>query len=146
MAELTGRAAGFDPAFISPVIGPLYEELISRLESAGVKPVGHGIAYYEDGPDDDVLIHAALPVNAEPADLDVRLVDLPEIATAATIVHRGSMDDVLSTIQTLGPLDRCERLPVRRLQPRAVHRDRPGPQQLGHRAAGTHQRRRRSLR
>jgi effector-binding domain-containing protein len=28
-------------------------------------------------------------------------VDLPEIERAATIVHRGSMDDVMPTIQTL---------------------------------------------
>jgi DNA-binding transcriptional MerR regulator len=107
VAELTGRAAGFDPAYISPVIGPLYQELISRLERAGVKPVGYGIAYYEDGPGDDVLIHAALPVNAEATGLQalpgtaVAIVDLPEIPTAATIVHHGSMDDVMPTIQAL---------------------------------------------
>ncbi len=102
VAELTGRAAGFDPAYISPVIGPLYDKLITGLEQAGVKPVGPGIAYYEDGPEDDVLIHAAIPVNAEPtAELGATIIDLPEIATAATIVHHGSMDDVLSTIQTL---------------------------------------------
>jgi hypothetical protein len=28
-------------------------------------------------------------------------VDLPEIGQAATIVHRGSMDNVMPTIQTL---------------------------------------------
>lgn len=102
VAELTGRAAGFDPEFISPVIGPLYDTLITRLRQAGIAPVGPGIAYYEDGPADDVLIHAALPVNVDPApSLPVAVVDLPEIICAATIVHRGSMDEVLPTIQTL---------------------------------------------
>jgi len=102
VAELTGRAAGFDPAYISPVIGPLYDELVTRLDSAGVKPVGPGIAYYEVGPEDDVVIHAAMPVNAAAtADLGASIVELPEIVTAATVVHHGSMDDVMSTIQTL---------------------------------------------
>jgi effector-binding domain-containing protein len=32
---------------------------------------------------------------------DFEVVDLPEIEQAATIVHRGSMDDVMQTIQTL---------------------------------------------
>jgi len=99
VAELTGRAAGFEPAYISPVIGPLYDELIARLERASVVPVGPGIAYYD--PDDDgVLIHATLPVNVESL-AGVEIVDLPEITSAATVVHRGSMDAVIPTIQAL---------------------------------------------
>jgi effector-binding domain-containing protein len=47
------------------------------------------IACYEDGPDGDtVVVHATI-------------VDLPAIEQAATVVHRGSMDNVLSTIQVL---------------------------------------------
>ena len=49
-----------------------------------------------------MLVHATLPVNAEPGSghgFEVK--DLPGIAQAATIVHRGSMDDVLATIQVL---------------------------------------------
>jgi effector-binding domain-containing protein len=49
-----------------------------------------------------VLVHATLPVNADPGDdHDFSIVDLPEIEQAATIVHRGSMDNVMTTIQTL---------------------------------------------
>jgi effector-binding domain-containing protein len=49
-----------------------------------------------------VLVHAAMPVKA-----DLRgghtfsIVDLPEIEHAATIVHHGSMDNVVPTIQTM---------------------------------------------
>jgi len=102
IAELTGRAAGFEPESITPVIGPLFDELCRRLERAGVAPTGPGVAYYQDGADGDVLVHAGLPVSVEPADgQDFSVVDLPEIASAATIVHRGSMDSVLTSIQML---------------------------------------------
>jgi len=100
VAELAGPATGFEPAQISPVIGPLYDQLIARLERAGITPVGPGIAYYDVGPDDGVLVHATIPVNVEFA-AGLEIVDLPEIQSAATIVHRGSMDDVIPTIQTL---------------------------------------------
>ena len=81
----------------------------------------HAIAYYENSPDsEEVFIHVTLPVNADPShDHDFSIVDLPEIEQAATIVHRGSMDNVMPTIQAL---DRRERLPLRWLQPRALHR------------------------
>ncbi len=103
VAELTATAASLEPASITPVIQPLYEELGNRLGRAGVTPVGPPVAYYEDAPDGDgVLVHATLPVNADPADgQDFAIVDLPAIQQAATVVHRGSMDNVMSTIQVL---------------------------------------------
>jgi DNA-binding transcriptional MerR regulator len=103
VAELTAIAASFEPESISPVIGPLYQDLCRRLDRAGLTPTGPAIAYYEDSPEGDgVLVHAALPVNADHRDdHDFTIVDLPEIEQAATILHRGSMDNVLATIQTL---------------------------------------------
>jgi DNA-binding transcriptional MerR regulator len=103
VADLTATAASFEPESISPVIGPLYDELRNLLDRAGLTPTGPDIAYYEDSPDGDgVLVHATIPVNAVPGDdHDFAIVDLPEIERAATIVHRGSMDDVMPTIQAL---------------------------------------------
>ena len=101
VAELTATAKGFAPEFISPVIGPLYDELVRRLHAARVTPVGPAVAYYQDSADGDVLVHAALPVPADTASSELTLVDLPEIGNAATIVHHGSMDGVMSSIQTL---------------------------------------------
>jgi DNA-binding transcriptional MerR regulator len=102
VAELSGIAASFEPDSIAPVIGPLYDELCRRLDAAGIGPVGAGIAYYQQGRAGSVEVHACLPVAAEPpAGQDFSIVDLPEIDRAATIVHRGSMDGVMSTIQTL---------------------------------------------
>ena len=102
VAELSAVAASFEPAAISPVIGPLYDELMGRLYRAGVSPAGPPVAWYEDAPGGDgVLVHAGVPVReSEPGDPRITIADLPAVR-AATIVHRGSMDEVLGTIQTL---------------------------------------------
>jgi DNA-binding transcriptional MerR regulator len=105
VAELRATADRFEPSFVGPVIQPLYEELCRQLDTAGIEPTGPAIAYYEDAPHTDggVVVHACLPVNAEPRDDDdgFAVVDLPAIEKAATIVHRGPMDGVMSSIQTL---------------------------------------------
>jgi DNA-binding transcriptional MerR regulator len=103
VAELTATAASLEPASITPVIQPLYAELGRRLGRAGVIPAGPAIACYEDAPDGvTVVVHATLPVNADPGGQhEFEIVDLPEIEQAATIVHRGPMDSVVATIQAL---------------------------------------------
>jgi effector-binding domain-containing protein len=73
---------------------------MERLGAAGVTPSGSPVAYYEDAEDDQILVHAAVPVDAEKvADLDVH--ELPELAQAATIVHQGDMMDAERSMQTL---------------------------------------------
>jgi DNA-binding transcriptional MerR regulator len=104
VAERSAAAASFEPDAITPVIGPLYEQLFRDLDRAGVTPRGPHLAYYEHAPsgDDAVVVHAAVPVSAEPGGPHgLTITDLPAIERAATIVHRGPMDNVLSTLQTL---------------------------------------------
>jgi effector-binding domain-containing protein len=103
IAELTATVASFEPGSIAPVIGPLYGELRARLDRARLRRAGPDVAYYEDSPNGEgILVHAAIPVDADPSDHhDVAVVDLPEIEQAATILHRGAMDDVMLTIQAL---------------------------------------------
>ncbi|MFI6848433.1 MerR family transcriptional regulator [Kitasatospora sp. NBC_00085] len=106
VAELTGVAASYEPEEIGPVIGPLFAELCRRLAEAGVAEAGPSVARYEDVPDGDgaVLIRVAVPVSASLAvegEYGFAVVDLPEIEEAATIVHRGSMDDTVGAFQTL---------------------------------------------
>ncbi|CAL9550758.1 hypothetical protein SUDANB121_04450 [Nocardiopsis dassonvillei] len=103
VAELTATAASFEPEHISPVIRPLYDELFRRLEAEGITPTGPGVAYYEDAPEGGgrITVHAAVQVSAPLRDGDLRVLDLPSLDQAATIVHRGSMDTVLPTAQTL---------------------------------------------
>ncbi|MGW1717993.1 MerR family transcriptional regulator [Streptomyces sp. NPDC002156] len=106
VAELTATAASYEPEDITPVIGPLYDELFRRLDSAGITPTGPGIAYYEDAPEGGgrISVHAAVTVSAPLQDVqdgDFRILDLPPLDRAATIMHHGSMDTVLPTAQTL---------------------------------------------
>ena len=107
VAELTGVAAGYEPEAITPVIQPLYHDLWQWLCSAGVTAAGPAVAYYEEGGNGAVVVHAAVPVAAWPGDhgdhgdRGVSIVDLAEVETAAAIIHHGSMDDVLPTGQAL---------------------------------------------
>jgi len=103
VAELTATAARLEPGSINPVIQPLFRELSERLSQAGLTPAGPATSYYEDVPDGDgVIVHAALPVDAAPGSAHgFEITDLPEITQAATIMHRGPMDNVMATIQTL---------------------------------------------
>ena len=104
VGELTGTAAGYEPEAITPVIQPLYCDLFQLMAGAGVSAAGPAIAYYEDTPAGDgaIVVHAAVPVVAEPGgEHGFRVVDLPEVDGAAAIIHHGSMDDVLATGQAL---------------------------------------------
>ncbi|WP_406862692.1 MerR family transcriptional regulator [Streptomyces sp. HUAS MG47] len=103
IAELSAVAASFGPHDIGPVVGPLYEELCGRLEAAGVTGFGPGLAYYEDAGrgDGSVLVHAGMTVPEGTEAEGVKVHVLPGIEEAATIVHRGSMDAVLPTVQNL---------------------------------------------
>src|SRR6476619_4032131 len=99
-AELTGVAAGYEPEAITPVIQPLYHDVWCRLASADVPASGPAVAYYEDEAQGGIVVHAAVPVAAASAD-GITIVDLPEVDSAAAIIHHGSMDDVLATGQAL---------------------------------------------
>jgi effector-binding domain-containing protein len=70
-----------------------------------VTPVGPGLAYYEPAPAesaDAVMVHAAFPVAVgSAADHDFTVVDLPGIRSAATIIHRGPMDEADDSMQIL---------------------------------------------
>jgi DNA-binding transcriptional MerR regulator len=108
VAELTGTAASFTPEDIGPVVYPLCADLGRRLADAGISPTGPLICYYEaaDGNDadenDKVIIHAAVEVAVQARDgQNFAIVDLPEVPTAATIVHRGSMDRCLPSHQAV---------------------------------------------
>lgn len=103
VAELSATAAALEPQSVTPVIQPLFRDLLERLGRSGLSPAGPATAWYEDAPGGDgVLVHAALPVNAGRRDgYGFEITDLPEIDRAATIVHRGSMDNVMATLQIL---------------------------------------------
>jgi len=104
MAELVATAGSFHPDDIGPVIHPLCAELGHRLAAAQVTPAGRLTCYYETAPgsDEAVVAHAAVPIAAEHgAELNgLSITDLPA-GEHATLVHRGSMDQVLPAWQAL---------------------------------------------
>ncbi|MFI8814496.1 MULTISPECIES: MerR family transcriptional regulator [unclassified Streptomyces] len=105
VAELTGTAASYGPEDITEVIVPLYDRLFGLLGAAGLSPSGPGIAYYEDAPSGGgaIAVHAGVTVSAPVGPVGatgITVVELPAFE-AATIVHRGPMDTVLPTEQTL---------------------------------------------
>ncbi|WP_353940965.1 MerR family transcriptional regulator [Streptomyces sp. HUAS MG91] len=102
VAELTAVAPDFETPSISAVIQPLYDELFRRLDAAGIRPTGPGVARYEDAPGGGILVHAGVEVAAAPREDDgLRILDLPPVERAATLVHRGAMDNVLPAVQHL---------------------------------------------
>lgn len=104
VAELTGTAASYEPAAITPVIGPLYDDLFCRLARAELGTAGPAVAYYEDSSAGQgaVIVHAAVPVAAgRGTGREFSVVDLPGISRAATVIHHGSMDNVLAAGQAL---------------------------------------------
>jgi DNA-binding transcriptional MerR regulator len=105
IAELSAVAGGYGPEEIGPAISPLYGQLMEHLCAVSVTPAGPAIAYYEpEAPEtsDAVVVHAGMPVTVDPDEnYRFRVVDLPAIAEAATIVHRGPMDDVMPSLAEL---------------------------------------------
>lgn len=100
VAELTALAPDFEPEYIGPVVGPLFHELATRIDGAGLVCTGAAVAYYDQTPD-GIMVHAAFPVTAEPGGYEFAVLDLPGIEQAATIVHHGPMHAVLPTGQAL---------------------------------------------
>lgn len=99
---LSGTAASFTPDDIGPVIRPLCAELGQRLPKAtGVRPVGRLTCYYEEA-GDEVIVHAAVPaaVDSDAGLNGLTVVDLAA-TRAATLVHRGPIDEVLPAWQAL---------------------------------------------
>ncbi len=105
LAELTDTAASYASESISPVIQPLYPQLLHRLDAAGVTPVGPGVAYYvpvDEESTEAVVVHAGMPVAIDPQPgYEFSVVDLPGLPEAATIIHRGPMDEVARSMQIL---------------------------------------------
>ncbi|HEX5858977.1 MAG TPA: MerR family transcriptional regulator [Microbacterium sp.] len=94
--EAVATAPGFGPENISPVIGPLFDNLFDALARSGVDYSEPGIAWYDQGDDPDVVfVHAAFTAGKDPRDGDgYRVRELPALSGAATVQHRGDMPTI----------------------------------------------------
>jgi DNA-binding transcriptional MerR regulator len=104
LVGLTTTAASFTPADISPVVHPLCAELGRRLPHAAVRPSGQLTCLYERShqTEDEVIVRATVPaaIDAEGNLNGLDVIDLPAVR-AATLVHRGPIDQVLPAWQAL---------------------------------------------
>lgn len=104
LVGLTSTAASFTPEDIGPVIHPLCAELGRRLPAAAAHPAGRLTCLYERSRQagDEAVVRATVPasVDAEGNLNGLDVVDLPAVR-AATLVHRGPIDQVLPAWQAL---------------------------------------------
>jgi len=102
VAVRSGVATSYDPASISPVVQPLFDEIIAALDAAHLRPVGPALVRYERGPQDRVCVDVCFPVEADLGPRDgFAVVDLPPIDHAAIALHHGPPEGVMATIQSL---------------------------------------------
>jgi DNA-binding transcriptional MerR regulator len=102
IAEAADTAPGFGPENLGPAFMRLVPEVLASLERAGARP-GMMVAWYEEPTEDGaVVVHAGFDIDAQAVNSDdrVRVVDLP-VVEVASVVHRGSMDDVEPVYEAL---------------------------------------------
>lgn len=104
VAQLSAPIAGWGPEHISPVLGPLFQDLCARVETAGIRIAGPGVAHYatnESG--EGSTVFAAVPVPADtPPHPEFDVLELPGLPEAATVIHHGRPDEIEAAYQTLG--------------------------------------------
>ena len=102
LVGLTATAASFTPDDITPVVHPLCAELGRRLPDADVRPSGRLTCLYERNQEseDEVVVRATVPATVDGNLNGLEVIDLP-VVRAATLVHRGPIDQVLPSWQAL---------------------------------------------
>jgi DNA-binding transcriptional MerR regulator len=104
IAERFGVAAGFGD-HLKPLFEQLVREVLDHLAMSGAHP-GIMVAWYEEPDDDDgsVVLHVGFDVGDQSVSdgdgVGVAVVDLPSIKVAS-VVHRGTMDDIESVYEGL---------------------------------------------
>lgn len=95
-------APGLGPENVGPVVGPLIYGLDTALRAAGRPLLEPGIFWYDTEGDDRFSVHVSYTAEASPvAGEGYDVVDLPEMPTAATLIHRGDMTGIGQSWATL---------------------------------------------
>lgn len=90
-----GTAPGMGPENVGPLVGPLIEGLDRALEAAGRPLLEPGIFWYDSTGEDGLGVHVSYPAGDRPVPGDgYDVVELPGVATAATLQHRGDMTGI----------------------------------------------------
>jgi DNA-binding transcriptional MerR regulator len=102
IAEATAVAPGFGYENMHPLFERIVPEVLGHLADAKVRP-GIMIAWYEEPADDGtVVLHAGFDVGAQAvADGErIHVVELPAVRVAS-VVHRGSMENIVAVYEAL---------------------------------------------
>jgi DNA-binding transcriptional MerR regulator len=102
IAEAVETAVGFGNENLGPIFAQLLPEVLGELGLAGVRP-GMSVAHYEEyAEDDSVVVHAGFEIGDQyfAGAEKVKVVELP-VVRAASVVHRGSMENIVPTYEAL---------------------------------------------
>jgi DNA-binding transcriptional MerR regulator/predicted transcriptional regulator YdeE len=102
IAEASAVAPGFGYENIHPLFERIVPKVLGHLAVAKVRP-GIMVAWYEEPADDGtVVVHAGFDIGDQVlADSEgIRVVELPAIKVAS-VVHRGSMDNIAAVYEAL---------------------------------------------
>ena len=95
LAIASAVSPSFASADVGPVIQPLYPRLFEALGEAGIGIAGPSVAYYDDSVDGGIGVHAGFAIDDSVTEVPgLEVVDLPDVALAATAIHRGDMATV----------------------------------------------------
>lgn len=93
-----GIAEGMGPEHVGPIVGPLIEGLDQALIAAGRPLIEPGIFWYDNAPDDRLAVQVSYGAEPEPIAGDgYEVVVLPEVETAATMLHHGELSTIGET-------------------------------------------------
>jgi DNA-binding transcriptional MerR regulator len=99
LAQLTTTVP--DSSAISAWMGPAYDRLATALAADGAPPNAPSVSWY-DGDGDTLTIAAGFPTSLTHVSTDgVDVADLDAVPRAITVIHRGAMDTINDTWQSL---------------------------------------------
>jgi DNA-binding transcriptional MerR regulator len=96
VAVIGNPAPGFGPTNLEPILTPAIQQLAEILSSRDVEIVGNAFGFYEGDPEDGTLVaYVALPIGPGAVDIPapVEIVELPEVAEAASVVMPSPTED-----------------------------------------------------
>lgn len=97
-----GVAPGMGPENVGPLIGPLIDGLDRALQAAGRPLLEPGIFWYDAAGEEGLGVHVSYTAEAGPVPGEgYDIVELPDVATAATLQHRGDMTGIGESWSTL---------------------------------------------
>lgn len=94
VARLVGRAPGYGPQNIGPVVGPMFGKAEGLFKAAGIRPASAPVAEYSGDPESEegVTVVVAFPVSDDVEEVPgMEITELPGLDQAAVTTYHGAM-------------------------------------------------------